>query len=642
MSWLQELYDTYEECSKVPEFISGDNLLLPICHTTQNAHIEVILDGSGNFLGAKVLSKGELLTVVPCTEGSAGRAGSKPVNHPLCDKLQYVAGDYVAFGGDVTVGFSKNPQEPYQNYLSQLAAWVNSSASHPKAKAIYEYVSKGTLLADLVRVQCLFLDDKQQLLKKWDKDEGAPAIFKILPAGQTTEAAFIRWSIEAPGEMIPATWKDQSLMAAWIRFYDQRESTKGLCMVTGETVALATQHPSGIRHGADKAKLISSNDSSGYTFRGRFTDNDGAQACSVSSKVSQKAHNALRWLVQRDQAYRFGDQVFVSWAKSGEEIPDPFADSYALLGTEPEAAEITDIGDVGQAFAQRLAKKIAGYQASIADTSNIVVMGLDSATPGRMAITYYRDLTKSEFLERLEQWHKQFAWYQNFSKDVKFMGSPAPRDIAEAAYGRRLDDKLKKAVVERLLPCIIDQSEFPQDLLFSTIHRVSNRVGMDAWEWEKTLGIACSLFRGTHQQENYRMSLEEDRTTRDYLYGRLLAVADNIEGFVLDQNKENRDTSAARLMQRFSTHPFETWTQIELALRPYMSRLKVNNPDFLMAREKILDEIMDKFDPLSFSKPKSPLNGEFLLAFHSQRKKLFTKNSNQDGSESVPVQNATN
>ena len=624
MSWLQELYDTYEECSKVPEFISGDNLLLPICHTTQNAHIEVILDGSGNFLGAKVLSKGELLTVVPCTEGSAGRAGSKPVNHPLCDKLQYVAGDYVAFGGDVTVGFSKNPQEPYQNYLSQLAAWVNSSASHPKAKAIYEYVSKGTLLADLVRVQCLFLDDKQQLLKKWDKDEDAPAIFKILPAGQTTEAAFIRWSIEAPGEMIPATWKDQSLMAAWIRFYDQRESTKGLCMVTGETVALATQHPSGIRHGADKAKLISSNDSSGYTFRGRFTDNDGAQACSVSSKVSQKAHNALRWLVQRDQAYRFGDQVFVSWAKSGEEIPDPFADSYALLGTEPEAAEITDIGDVGQAFAQRLAKKIAGYQASIADTSNIVVMGLDSATPGRMAITYYRDLTKSEFLERLEQWHKQFAWYQNFSKDVKFMGSPAPRDIAEAAYGRRLDDKLKKAVVERLLPCIIDQSEFPQDLLFSTIHRVSNRVGMDAWEWEKTLGIACSLFRGTHQQENYRMSLEEDRTTRDYLYGRLLAVADYIEEVSLSDSEKNRQTNAARFMQRFASNPYKTWPMLYDQLTPYIARLKANRKGLWIKLKNLLDDIKCKFTAEIFT-DNAQLSGEYLLAYHCQRKELWKR-----------------
>jgi CRISPR-associated protein Csd1 len=332
--------------------------------------------------------------------------------------LQYVAGDYIALGGDVTVGFSKNPQEPFQNYLSQLAAWINSADSHPKAKAIYEYVSKGTLITDLIRGQCLFLDDKQQLLKKWDKDEDAPAIFKILPAGQTTEAAFIRWRVETPGELVTATWEDHNLMSAWIRFYNQRESIKGLCMVTGETVALATQHPSGIRHGADKAKLISSNDSSGYTFRGRFTDSEGAQACSVSSEVSQKSHNALRWLVQRKQAYRFGDQVFVSWAKSMQDIPDLFADTYALLGVEPEEVDASSIGDVGQVFAKRLSRKIAGYQANITDSSNIIVMGLDSATPGRMAITFYRELESSEFLARLEQWHKQFAWHQNFSKDV--------------------------------------------------------------------------------------------------------------------------------------------------------------------------------------------------------------------------------
>lgn len=622
MSWLQQLYETYEECSKVPEFVAGDNPLLPICHTTQNAHIEVILDGEGHFLRAKVLSKGELLTVVPCTEGSAGRSGSKPVNHPLCDKLQYVAGDYVAFGGDVTVGYSKNPQEPYQNYLSQLSAWVNSSDSHPKAKAIYDYVSKGTLIADLVQAQCLFLDDKQQLLKKWDKDADAPAIFKILPAGQTTEASFIRWRVETPSELVTATWEDHSLMSAWIRFYNQRESTKGLCMVTGETVALATQHPSGIRHGADKAKLISSNDSSGYTFRGRFTDSDGSQACSVSSEVSQKSHNALRWLVQRKQAYRFGDQVFVSWAKSGEDIPDPFADSHALLGTEPEEAEIAGIGDVGQAFAKRLSKKIAGYQATISDTSNIIVMGLDSATPGRMAITFYRELERSEFLARLEQWHTQFAWQQNFSKDVKFIGAPAPRDIAEAAYGRRLDDKLKKSVVERLLPCIIDQSPFPNDLMFSTIQRVSNRVGMDGWEWEKTLGIACSLFRGTHQQEKYRMSLEENRTTRDYLYGRLLAVADYIEEVSLSDSEKNRQTNAARFMQRFASNPYKTWPMLYDQLMPYIARLKTNRMGRWVDMKNLLDDISIKFIAEDFVN-NSPLSGEYLLAYHCQRKELW-------------------
>jgi CRISPR-associated protein Csd1 len=622
MSWLQQLYDTYEACSQVAEFVSGDNPLLPICHTTQNAHIEVVLDGEGQFVRARVLSKNELLTIVPCTEGSAGRSGSKPVNHPLCDKLQYIAGDYLSFGGEVTVGFSKNPQEPYQAYLSGLKAWVDSSASHPKAKAVFDYVSKGTLIADLVKAQCLFLDDQQQLLKKWDKDDDAPAIFKILPAGQTTEAAFIRWRVETAGELMTATWEDASLMAAWIGFYNQREATKGLCMVTGETVALATQHPSGIRHGADKAKLISSNDSSGYTFRGRFTDNEGSQACSVSSEVSQKAHNALRWLVQRKQAYRFGDQVFVSWAKSGEEIPDPFADSHALLGTEEDEVESTGIGDVGQAFAKRLSKKIAGYQANTTDTANIIVMGLDSATPGRMAITFYRELERSEFLARLEQWHKQFAWHQNFSKDVKFIGAPAPRDIAEAAYGRRLDDKLKKAVVERLLPCIIDQYPFPNDLLFSTIQRVSNRVGMDDWEWEKILGIACSLFRGTHQQENYQMSLEEDRTTRDYLYGRLLAVADYIEEVSLSDSEKNRQTNAARFMQRFASNPYKTWPMLYDQLTPYIARLKANRKGLWIKLENLLDDIKCKFTADIFI-DNSQLSGEYLLAYHCQRKELW-------------------
>ncbi len=658
MSWLQQLYETYEECSKVPEFVAGDNPLLPICHTTQNAHIEVILDGEGHFLRAKVLSKGELLTVVPCTEGSAGRSGSKPVNHPLCDKLQYVAGDYLAFGGDVTVGFSKNPQEPYQNYLSQLATWVNSADSHPKAKAIYAYVSKGTLIADLVTVKCLFLDDQQKLLKDWGLsvlkqekllseilgeryselktklvgvdekkqtqivNDYSPPIFKLFAGEQNLESAFIRWRVETPEELVTATWEDHGLMAAWIRFYNQRESTKGLCMVTGETVALATQHPSGIRHGADKAKLISSNDSSGYTFRGRFTDSDGSQACSVSSEVSQKSHNALRWLVQRKQAYRFGDQVFVSWAKSGEEIPDPFADSHALLGTEPEEAGIASIGDVGQAFAKRLSKKMAGYQANIADTSNIIVMGLDSATPGRMAITFYRELERSEFLARLEQWHTQFAWQQNFSKDVKFIGAPAPRDIAEVAYGRRLDDKLKKSVVERLLPCIIDQSPFPNDLMFSTIQRVSNRVGMDGWEWEKTLGIACSLFRGTHPQENYRMSLEEDRSTRDYLYGRLLAVADYIEEVSLSDSEKNRQTNAARFMQRFASNPYKTWPMLYDQLMPYIARLKTNRMGRWVDMKNLLDDISIKFIAEDFVN-NSPLSGEYLLAYHCQRKELW-------------------
>jgi CRISPR-associated protein Csd1 len=229
-------------------------------------------------------------------------------------------------------------------------------------------------------------------------------------------------------------------------------------------------------------------------------------------------------------------------------------------------------------------------------------------------------------MNRIEGWHEQYAWAQNFGKNTKFMGAPAPRDIAEAAYGMRLDDKLRKATVERLLPCIIDGQPIPRDLVLSTARRAANRIGLEHWEWEKCLGIACALFRGysKSQGKEYQMALEEDRTTRDYLYGRLLALADNIERFALTKAESNRDTMAARLMQRFADRPFSTWRNIELALTPYKSRLRTSEKGagFLWKREKVMDEIQCHFKPDDYTSDRA-LSGEFLLGFHCQRAALL-------------------
>ena len=118
MSWIHKLYETYEQCVRAPQFDS--NPLLPIGHTTQKAHIEITVDGEGNFLRANVITKTDQLTVVPCTENSGGRSGKKPVNHPLCDKLQYVAGDFINFGGEVTSGFSKDSREPHPELFANF------------------------------------------------------------------------------------------------------------------------------------------------------------------------------------------------------------------------------------------------------------------------------------------------------------------------------------------------------------------------------------------------------------------------------------------------------------------------------------------------------------------------------------------
>ncbi len=180
------------------------------------------------------------------------------------------------------------------------------------------------------------------------------------------------------------------------------------------------------------------------------------------------------------------------------------------------------------------------------------------------------------------------------------------------------------------MPCIIDGQPFPRDIMIAAVRRASNRNSCEHWEWERNLGIACALYKGFYvrhpdktKRRKYDMALDENKNSRDYLYGRLLAIAERIEQIALFVGGENRPTTAARLMQRFADRPYSTWRNIELSLQPYMQRLQNSRAGFLVNRNKELDAIHSSFQPDEFTSEK-PLSGEFLLGYHCQR--LFLRN----------------
>ena len=137
------------------------------------------------------------------------------------------------------------------------------------------------------------------------------------------------------------------------------------------------------------------------------------------------------------------------------------------------------------------------------------------------------------------------------------------------------------------------------------------------------------------------MALETDRTTRDYLYGRLLAIAERIEGQALYVGKEERGTNVAKLMQRFADHPYSTWLSIELALTPYKTRLHSKSPGFLVVMEKQLDEVHSLFQSQDFLNNQR-LSGEFLLGYHCQRRELWKERMEAEASEIGDEEKHTN
>ena len=417
----------------------------------------------------------------------------------------------------------------------------------------------------------------------------------------------------------------------------------------GENEILATQHPKYLRAKGDGAKLISSNDKSGFTYRGRFTDDAGKQVCGVSLEVSQKAHNALIWLINRQgKVFWEGERgkkdpglTVVAWATSLKSIPIPTNDTLSIVGFDDlpndEPIEVSTAQDIAKKFKERM----LGYASSIGNTDNVIVMCLDSASKGRLALTYYReDLSGSDFLKKIEEWHESCEWIHEYRyKDIKeegsenkkrryyqpFIGAPAPINIAEAAYGDKVDDKLKKTTVKRLLSCIIDGQQLPYDIVESTVRHACNRITMEDREWNKTLSIACALYKKYHAKEDFNMELDENRNTRDYLYGRLLAIADRLEEVSLYKGEKDRPTHAARYMQVFSVRPNRTWTQIYLSLTPY---LQMSEATFYKNK---ISEVTTKFVSVEEYNRDTPLSGEFLLGFHCQRMKLrqYLKNTGE-------------
>lgn len=631
MSWLEKCYETYENCQQeigIQKFqAEGDKRsyvpLLPVAHTTQLVNIEVELDQNGNFQDARLLAKDEQTTIIPCTEESSART-SGIVPHPLVDKLQYIAADYPAYGGAKKSGWNL--------YHTQLQDWCSSPYADAKVCAVLRFLEKGCLVASLVKKHILFLDENGKMPTKWtgNKDE-KPKILETLASADQTES-FVRFRV---GGIDLA--QDEAVRESFIHYYEMKQQRVDYCTVQGKQMAVSTLSPYKIRNPGDRAKLISSNDSTNYTYRGRFVTAE--QALSIGYETTQKAHSALRWLISK-QGCSNGDQTVVVWGTKGEPIPDITADSmdlgddfaaaFAQLG-QPQLPPATE-----SEYAERFNKAIQGYGKALDEKANTVVMILDSATQGRLSIRYYRELAGSELMKNITDWHRNFAWKLNYRsapesaepgqkpkwKRVSFWGAPSPADIAKAAYGEKADKKIIQQTVERLVPCITEGKYLPRDLMLSAVHRATAGIGLEPWEYQKTCGIACALICGYYhrnKKEDFVMTdgkyVDETIDDRSYLFGRILACAEQIERRVQSQTSETRPTNAERLRLVFVQRPAKTTALLQQKLTPYLNRMRANG----VSRDKRYSTLQELVGRLGAEKyTNKPLNELYLLGYACQ------------------------
>lgn len=632
MSWLPECAAVYDKIGKDAGTKVNGVLLLPLFHSTQNAQIEVNVSTEGEFAFATIIDKANQVTMIPVTEDSAARSsGVEP--HPLFDKLIYTAGDFVKYANKI----KNNTPNYHIEYMNKLRQWVESEYTNDKLKAVYKYLSKGTLATDLINNELLILDGE-----KFDTK------CKINNIHQ--EDVFIRFSVVnfETGEIVNL-WDDKDISDKYISYCSNSDSESELCYATGEKVPVTYKHMAGIRYPGDKSKLISSNDKTGFTYRGLFSTKEEAYA--VGRIVSQKAHLALKWLSQ-SCGTTFGTAKYIIWQKSLEEVIDCFG-TVKSENTKLENTDIkTDSDGVSYAetlssYKQILRYVMKGYRQNLNFNSDIIIMVLDAATQGRMSINMYQELKSSEFYDNVNRWFSQTVWHWCYfdgqKKLVHCVQTPSLYNIIKYACGVEkdsligqptveVDEKVLQRFVQAIFPCIALGKPLPANVLKQIFTRASNpQFYSNKNNWDRVVDVCCALYRKYYIDKKgveLNMKLDRDCDDRSYLYGRLAAVAEKIETDTYDSD-EKRAPNALRYMNVLMTSPFKTWRHIEMKISPYMTKLASKKYGSYTYYGKELQEIYVNFKKGEFELVK-PLDAMFFMGYYGEKDELYTSSKNKE------------
>lgn len=641
MGWIQRLCEVYDVVSGVdmPEEIHHTQLVR-VGFTKKKINYLVWITAAGTFSRVIELDKDDCDCIVPTTPEAEGRTGANGAPYPLAEQLKYL----------VEEPDSHNVR--LDRYLAQLGDWCAQPEAPECLKTLLSYLNRRTLLKDL---RGSLSARKLELHKDETKKDfsGADA------------NAMVCFEVESGDSIEMRLWKRKDVQDSWSAYFARRQGgTASLCYVTGEVRPILENHPKV----QGNAKLISSKDV-GYPFRykGRFVEDRSAAA--VSADASYRAHRALQYLLDNQglSFRRFGLNI-VAWEVRRGAIRVPL-NGEGFDEDEDEDEDRIELPDTFEKYGQTLCRAVKGegrtakvFEQCIANlkdgksrASSVVIMSMEAATDGRMSIDFYQELPDDLYLDRLTNWYRSCCWtYWDKASGKYGVRTPTPLAIARAVMGmdsvlrakedlgcKKSDAKQLRALYKRLLSCIVDAKPFPRNFLESAVRCVeaplSFRDSKGNWkrfEWENCMRTTCALIRRSRFDALPRAlredldahlpsdQLDRNSRNRDYLYGRLLALADLIEYETMERPEDRAlPTNAIRLTQRFVQRPKETWLHLHGQILPYLAALggegKADRFMHMISEVELLFERKDR--------ARADALGEgVLLGYLAQRRDFYT------------------
>lgn len=401
-------------------------------------------------------------------------------------------------------------------------------------------------------------------------------------------------------------------------------STKGQCLVTGDTAEIERLHPPIAGVGAKPAPLAAINDLS-LPALASFGKHQG-ENFPVGKQAAFKYVTALNHLLRPDspQKLRVGSDVAVFWAQQSDPI-------------EAELAAVFGNSDDPDAHAVQVRTLFESIQRGSFDggrgKNRFFVLGL-APNAGRIAVRFWHACPLKDLAPRIA------AWFD----DLSLHGSPSDprypslfRLLTSVALQGKADN-IPPRLGGDLVRCILEGTAYPISWLHAAVQRCHAEQQVTYLRAASIKACLRSLDRSTTSRHPFfreiQTVLDITNPSTAYRLGRLFATLEKIQE---EASPGLNTTIRERYYGAASSTPVAVFTTLMRLKNHHLAKL--TNRGRATNFEQLLAEIIGGINDFPAHLP-LPEQGRFAIGYYHQRQDFFTQreaSATTEDSEPAPA-----
>lgn len=614
---LNALLKTYNDALEnglVDQHKADQTVILPIYHTnlrsTGQNIIQVALDKQGNFIGADFIPKEEYI-VFPVTEDSVARSGSKAPAHPLVDKMDYLvkseSDKSASFRKTFKMWYNHTKNQKVQTFLSIIQSFLQEDNMFDQVVASLYQASDYKM--DGLQVE--YQEDSDKKPKKIDFSD-----------------VFMTYTIKSFDGLKDADVTSSNFLHDdYIQYIEDTSEVTGRCTLSGTEQYITHKH----RGLMGNAKLISVSNNT-ETYRGRF--NEKEHVAQMGYQTSEKIHLMLKYFLENNNSSQWmSDQQYViNWFSEDIQNHIPLKPLNRFEISEEESSYEGPVSIVNRSIGEAFKK--GRYNIDL--DSNYYIAIIDKSSNGRLSVKYFNELKVSVLLKRLEKWQLENSWeIFDFNEHHYKSYIPSLYQFMNTTYGVERDgqlafdnDSFRKDQLQKLMISMIEGRSLPKNYLKQLEQNAKNPLKYPkTWSSNlKTILAALNISKG----KEFTKVLDKENTNRSYLFGRLLAVYQQLE-YATYNNDTERTTNAQKFWTSYTNNPATMMATLEDKTKSYEKKLKQNKTGLYIVLTRVKEEIITKlYESAEKAEMNKPLSYDYLFGYYTQLKDFYSKQEKEN------------